>query len=307
MQTITLSEINSRLLQELEMFNSVSGLFVRITFFSILLFPMAHADPGCQVAPERQVIDQFMALNPGGALQQISQISSSDSENPALDLYRGMAAMVRAFRDDAVDAARRPYDDEALRYFAQAVKKANRRIESNPADAAARFALGASQSYQAGLLEARGKRLKALKLVHRGREELQSLITDHPDMEEAYMVLGLFEYFLGNNAEENGMSARLLNLTGDPELGLSYLERAVESAPNVAPEAARILLMDTSLSDNEMCRYADLSTQMNTRYPSNRIFRLLSELLPLQCRLAEAEGESVSPSVGVTLNTGCTG
>jgi len=121
------------------------------------------------------------------------------------------------------------------------------------------------------------------------------------------MVLGLFEYFLGNNSADHGVSARLLNLTGDPELGLSYLERAVENAPNVAPEAARILLMDTSLSDNEMCRYSDLSAQMHNRYPDNRIFRLLSELLPLQCRLAEAEGQSVSPSVGVTLNAGCSG
>lgn len=289
------------------MLKRVAGLVVRTSLLCLLFVPALQAAPNCQVAPERQVIDRFMALDPGGALQQLNQLSSVDANNPALDLYRGMAAMVRAFRDDAVDAARRPYDDEALGHFSKAVKKAEQRIDTDPSDAAARFVLGASQSYQAGLLEARGKRLKALKLVHRGREELQSLVNDHPDMEEAYMVLGLFEYFLGNNSEEHGMTSRLLNLTGDPELGLSYLERAVENAPNVAPEAARILLMDTSLSDNEMCRYADLSRQMNSRYPGNRIFRLLSELLPLQCRLAEAQGESVSPNVGVTLNAGCVG
>ncbi len=264
------------------------------------------AAPGCHVSAERQVIDQFMALNPGGALQQISRLAAGDPGNPVYDLYRGMAAMVRAFRDDAVGPARRPYDDEALRYLGSAVSKANRRIGANPDDASARFALGAAQSYQAGLFEARGNRLKALKLAHRGRDELQQLINDHPEMEDAYMVLGLFEYFLGKNSQEHGVTSKLLNLSGDPELGLSYLERAVENSPNVAPEAARILLMDTGLDDNAMCRYQQLAVQMHQRYPGNRIFKLLAEIVPLQCRLAEAEGQSVSPDAGIFLNPGCT-
>ncbi len=272
-----------------------------------LLSGVGIAGPGCTVSAERQIVDRFMALDPAGAVQRIDQMAAHDPANPAYDLYRGMAAMVRAFRDDAVDAARRPYDDEALRYFAQAVSKARQRISANPDDASARFVLGAAQSYQSGLLEARGKRLQALKLAHRGRDELQQLINEHPDAEDAYMVLGLFEYFLGNNAKEHGVSAKLLNLTGDPQLGLSYLERAVENSPNVAPEAARLLLMDTGLSDNEMCRYKGLAQQMYQRYPGNRIFHLLAQIVPLQCKVAEAEGQDVAPDSGIVLNDGCTG
>ena len=280
-------------------------IFALFTVLASLLPGGVLAAPDCHVSAQRRVIDQFMALNPGGALQQIAQLAAGDPGNPVYDLYRGMAAMVRAFRDDAVGPARRPYDDEALRYLAKAVEKANRRISANPDDASARFALGAAQSYQAGLFESRGSRLKALKLAHRGRDELQGLINDHPEMEDAYMVLGLFEYFLGKNSEEHGVSSKLLNLTGDPELGLSYLERAVENSPNVAPEAARILLMDTALEDNAMCRYKQLAVQMHQRYPGNRIFKLLSEIVPLQCRLAEAEGQAVSPDAGIYLNPGC--
>lgn len=246
-----------------------------------------------------------MQLDPSGAEHIIRQMGYSDADNPAKDFYMALTVLVRSFKDDATGEARRPYEMKAIQHLSVAIKNAERKLASDPGNPNLRFILGASKAYQAGLLESVGKKMKALSLGKEGRNELESLIQQNPGMEDAYMVLGLYEYFLGTAMAGHKFSAKMLNLSGDATLGLSYLERAVQSAPNMAPEAARILLMDSGLSDAQMCRYTSLSVQLNQLYPNNRLFRLLSQILPLQCSVAAREGQYVEADAGIRLNDGC--
>lgn len=285
---------------------SVRG-FIRSTLgvAGVLLLTQGVVSAQCNVNPERQIIDRFMALDPSGGEQLIRQLAYKDANDPAKDLYMAMSVLIRSFKDDATGSARKPYEKKASKHLKAAISKGENRLGSNPNDPKMRFVVGAAKAYQAGLLESAGKSFRAYDMGYQGREALLQLISENPDMEDAYMVLGLFEYFIGSATQDKKMGAKMLNMSGDPLLGLSYLERAVQSAPTMAPEAARILLMDTSLSESEMCRYSNLAVQMNQNYPENRLFRLLSQILPLQCRLAEQDGEYVPPDANIVLNSGC--
>ncbi len=270
----------------------------------IVLMPTVQA-ASCGSGSARAVVDSLMNMDAARAEWSIDSWATQEGDNPLLDFYRAMTVMVTAFNNDAVGAAKRPYEDKALKLLKRAIKHAQRKIDNGSDDPQIRYALGASQAYKAGIHQARGQKFKAYDLGYAGRETLRQLIEDYPDMEDAYLPLGLYEYFLGSSSETKGLGAKMMDLSGDRQLGLEYLERAVQFAPEVAPEAARVLLMETGLEESEMCRYRELADEMHTTYPTNNLFAMNARIIALQCRLAERENGYVAPTAGIYLNRGC--
>lgn len=270
----------------------------------IALLSTSHAS-ACGSGSARAVVDSLMNMDAATAEGHISSWSAQEAGNPLLDFYRAMTVMVTAFNNDALGPAKRPYEDKALKLLKRAIKNAQRQVDRGSDDPQVRYALGASQAYKAGIHQARGQNFKAYDLGFAGRETLRGLIEDYPDMENAYLALGLYEYFLGSSPEAQGVGAKMMDLSGDRDQGLQYLERAVQFAPDVAPEAARVLLMETGLEEAEMCRYQGLAEEMRNTYPTNNLFAMNARIIALQCRLIERENGGVAPSAGIYLSQGC--
>ena len=257
----------------------------------------------CNVDPARAVMDSLLNLDIPQAQQRLQAWPVDQSSKLMHELYSAMTTLVRSYNDGA--GVNQGYKDQALKKLKKLISKTQRKLENGDADAQTRFVNGMAEAYTSAILLSRDKKIRAYNHSLAGREALQELVNDHPEMEDAYLILGMFEYFLGSIPEDLKGKARLMGMEGDKEMGLSYLERAVEHAPVSAPEAARVLLLETGLPEAETCRYKNLAELMNRRYPANELFQVTSRIIKLQCRIAEAEGEAVAEPVHLNLNEGC--
>lgn len=282
------------------MFKLKNGLFSTILCV-LIVAPAAQAQ--CIAGDPRVVVDRMINLDVAGTESQLAQLAARDAEHPLLDFLRAMAILNRAYTTEKIDRA---VEEKALVPLKDAVSLAQSRLDQGDTDPQVRLALGLSQAFVASIYFAHERSMKAYKFGTAGRETLEQLISDHPEIEDAYLGLGLYNYYLGS-IESKGMKfgAKVLGMSGDRELGILYLERAVRNAAIVSPVAARVLLMEVDLPETERCKYESLAWQMQNTYFGNRIFGLIAKIIPLECRLAESEGIPVFADEGLTINPGC--
>ncbi|MDQ6955444.1 MAG: hypothetical protein Q9M20_08380 [Mariprofundaceae bacterium] len=132
--------------------------------------------------------------------------------------------------------------------------------------------LGLSQAFL-GLAYMRTESwFKSYKYGRQGRDTLRELIKENPSIEDAYMVLGFYEYHTGVIPFYLAWLAALVDLSGDSALGLQYIHRSMEKAPLLSPEAKRLFLMQTETAPANACEKKILSTEMVKLYPKNAFF-----------------------------------
>ena len=257
----------------------------------------------CQVNPARAVMDSLLNLDVAQAEQRLQSWTKDKSNRYTHDLYTALTTLVKSYNDGA--GVNQHYKDEALKKLKKLISKTQQAINNGDEAAQTLLVNGMAEAYTSAILLSREKKMRAYNHSYAGREQLQELVNAYPDMEDAYLVLGMFEYFLGSIPDELKAKARAMGMEGDRDTGLYYLERTVENAPVSAPEAARVLLLETGLEDAEACRYRHLSELMHNQYPANELFTVTARIIRLQCRIAEAEGQAVAEPVQLTLNKGC--
>ncbi len=255
------------------------------------------------IHPGRAIVDSILNLDLQRAELQIRRWASAEPAQPLLDVFRALVEMARPYVDSHL--SREPYWDRALVFFERVITAIEPRVEAGEADADAQLAVGFAQAYKSLIHAGRDQALRAYTAATAGRATLEGVIERGAHSADAYVLLGLFEVFVGSMDEQERSALKLVNFTGDRGLGINYLEQAVERATVLAPEAARLLLMDVGLTDGELCRYEALAHAMHRRYPGNRPIQLLNQIIPLQCRLAEREGQRVEPAASLTINPGC--
>ncbi len=260
---------------------------------------------GCGGLP-RQVVDALVNEELDRAEHLVARWLKKAPKDPLPRVEAAMVKLVKAYHTE--DPARRKrLESEALDQAERATRPLGWQpdAEESAGTLEERLARGYALSLQAVIRYNRHQDRKAYDLGYRGHQLLQDVIAEDPSKADAYLPLGLYEYYLGKLPPERRRGARLLDLSGDADLGVRYLEQAVQEAPVVGPEAARVLLVQLGLSDAALCRYRTLAAQMHRRYPGNRILGLVAQIVPLQCRILESEGEAVAEDAGSLLPEPC--
>lgn len=110
-----------------------------------------------------------------------------------------------------------------------------------------------------------------------------------PALADAYLPIGIFDYYAGMSSKPVQLIARMFGIDPDRATGIRELERAVRRAPLAWIEAASTLSIVQLYIENEpglAYHYADLLTR---HYPGNYYFNFLKgEALVRTGRLAEA-------------------
>ena len=161
------------------------------------------------------------------------------------------------------------FRDECAR-VQELCEKQLRQDEHNPT---ALFMLGGVSGRKAILDGLTGKRFESVNTAVKARQYLKLLNRYHPEHEDAYLGLGLYDYFASQLPWfARVLSKLVLGLGGDQAKGIAQLERAAKSGLFTQVEA-RIFLAIAYLDTEE--RYEEalaLLQQLNTRYPKNLDF-----------------------------------
>ncbi len=157
------------------------------------------------------------------ALSEAKAIDAVDPKSPLGDLL-----LAEAYWWQAINNLDRPEFVTEFRKHANAgIAASEKLLERDDRDPFALFALGGLNGRKAILDGLTGKRLESVNTAVTARKYLRLLNRYHPDMEDAYFGLGVYDYF----AAELPWFARLLSrfllgLAGDKERGLAEMERA---------------------------------------------------------------------------------
>jgi hypothetical protein len=194
------------------------------------------------------------------------------------------------FQDDKNISAKKKLKPDLLireRLFAALERTeilAKRRLEENPDDVRALFALclkeGVLTDYRA-LVEKKG--IASLKNARVSNEHAVRLLQVQPDFYDAHLTTGVNEYLIGSLPFFVRWFVRMDGVEGSKRRAFANLELVAEKGRYLGP-FAKILLSIICLREKQPERARTLLTELSTRYPENRLLR--KELAKVTQKLA---------------------
>lgn len=228
----------------------------------------------------RQVVDQLMNIENDRARESIQALERKYPDYPLLAFIKIAPLWAKA------EAS---YDEEVrvqtlhvvIDQLAGNIELARSKAEQG--DPEWKLSLGVSQAFSGLAYMRLGEWLKAYRAAKAGRDMLRATIRTHPEMEDAYFVLGFYEYYTGDVPFYLSWLTWLIDLSGDRELGLRYIQRAIDKAPIFSPEAARLFLVGTRTDFDNACHKQKLAGRMVRKYPNNEQFPWVEKKLQEIC------------------------
>lgn len=235
------------------------------------------ASDECEITLARQFMDQLTNRNLVAANRSLQTWQSREYNPAAHTFYKAVLAATKA------GVKRKNSEPD----YSQSLKLLNQVIttlqEGNQAAAKVddqnAFVLASANALSARLLLEQKHYFNAWSRGRSAKQQLIELVEQNPEFADAYVMLGLFEYYTGSIPRGLGWLARLIQFSGDRQTGIQLMHQAVAKASVGAPEAARILLTEFSFSPQQRCCYQALATTMAQRYPRNiRFMRVRNNL-----------------------------
>ena len=168
-----------------------------------------------------------------------------------------------------------PELDQGFRtVWAEAVKKANARLRQQRDDLTGLYYLGAAYglltTYEASVTRNFNAAVDNARLGVEQHEKASQL---NPNLADAYLSLGLFNYFVGKLPWITRQLVKLGGISGNRQRGIDWVRRAMEQGQYVNDDARTVLI---AIYRREG-RYSDalkLVEELQQKYPRNYLFRL---------------------------------
>ena len=162
----------------------------------------------------------------------------------------------------------------------QAQDLAQSRLKTNPDDPNALFAMTLSLGMQANYASLIDKRqLDSLKKVRAADVYAKKLLAVAPDAADAYLGLGMANYFIGSLPGTKKFFLGFAGIHGDKKAGIQQLEIAAEHGHYLRP-FAKILLALAALREKQVDVARKQLKELVAEFPENPLF--VSELAKLK-------------------------
>lgn len=182
------------------------------------------------------------------------------------------------------------FDDEPGVLFKEiselAIDAAKARLKKDENEQESRLYLGRAYANLGRYLAINGHYLKAYWASRKGEKTLRALVEDDPECYDAYLELGLYDYYT-DVAKVLKLLSILLGLEGDRHQGLEYLQRAAEKGELTRVDAQFFLEDIYQRYEEDYEKAAGFGEALVQQYPSNLLF--LSQLASINRGLGQFE------------------
>jgi tetratricopeptide (TPR) repeat protein len=252
----------------------------------------------------RRGLQALMDGEPDDAIQIFRAIQQGDQDSPLGDLlvadavwwkiYYASGNLIDPDVFDVVNTQTTPYDAQFDGLVDSVIRKAQARIAANRDAARNELYLGMAYGLQARLAGLRGDDLPAARAGKKMRATLLDALAKDPNLNDAYLGVGIYNYFVDTLPAIVKVIRWLIGLPGGSrEEGLQEIERAATRGDLARGEARFYLAKDFSRPyENRYPRSLELFQQLACDYPHSGLWKIL--VGSLQIRLGHrAEGEAL--------------
>lgn len=218
-----------------------------------------------------RVVDHFYNLEFDDARADALRLEKEHPGHPAGAFYTG----VSLFQEYLLEY---PPQDETLTRFEKTMRRtlAEARALEKTDPAISHYYQGAALGFLARVAVARHHWAAAIPKARQGRAHLEKAVALDPTLEDAYMGLGMYDYFADRlPAAVKPFAYLMVGMWGNRQRGLAYLQRTREHGSAARMEATSILAAIYA-SQNEQAWETSraLFKELAERYPRNPRYRL---------------------------------
>ncbi len=279
--------------------------FACVLVLAACLAGAAVVDAAPQAGELDRVFTRLYSYDFAGAQALLDQETSARPADPLVYAVRGAAHLFAEFdrqhvlefaffeNDDKVTDQKKLKPDPAVRErlfgtTAQAKKLGLARLETDPYDRNALFAVLMAQSTEADYVGFIEKRYFRTYLASRETQRYarRALALD-PPIYDAYLTVGAAEYIVGSLNFFFRLFVRLDKIEGDKKKAISDLEIVVEKGRYYGP-FAKILMAAVHLREKRPQQALTLLRELNAEFPDNPLFPKEIARAEEKARLASA-------------------
>jgi tetratricopeptide (TPR) repeat protein len=240
----------------------------------------------------RQGIEKVFNLEPQSASIHLQKAVDLDQENPTGYAFSALEKLF--FYEISLDQKEREkYQESMLRYVSEAVARGQSRIEKNPNDGQAYFAMALAKIIK--VRWAIGQ--KQYRIVAQETSNIWNYLEkakkEDPQNYDTYFLMGLLHYHLDHLPPLARFFSSLLIASGDSKKGLQELELAAQKG-DLLKELAQAELASVYVNfEKQPARALPIARELRKKFPRNYNFTFalanaLSELYQFQEALATA-------------------
>jgi tetratricopeptide (TPR) repeat protein len=234
----------------------------------------------------QQGIERGFDLDEKGAVAGLMKAVDLDWENPSGYAFLGLFHLF--FYEMNFDEKEREREQESmLRFVSEAVAKGEKRVENNPKDGDAFFAMAVANLVRVRWDITRQNYLTAARGAQRTREFLEKAKELEPENFDIYFAMGLLDYHIGHLPGFTRFLSTLFVTSGGREKGLQELELAAKKGYLLKDLAKAELLSAYANFEKQPERALPLAQELNERFPRN--YNILFALANVKSELGRSE------------------
>jgi len=240
----------------------------------------------------RQGIEKVFNLEPQSAIIHLQKAVDLDQENPTG--YAFFALENLFFYEISLDQKEREkYQESMLRYVSEAVARGQSRIEKNPNDGQAYFAMAMAKIIKVRWAIGQKQYRIVAQETSNIWDYLEKAKEEDPQNYDTYFLMGLLHYHLDHLPPLARFFSSLLIASGDSKKGLQELELAAQKG-DLLKELAQSELASVYVNfEKQPARALPIARELRKRFPRNYNFSFalanaLSELHQFQEAVATA-------------------
>lgn len=268
------------------------------TAVGLLLGLLVFLAPAAAVAQEvdpwvyaHAGLDNFYNLEYDQAIANLRKAADQDPDNPVLqnfltnaylfqELYRlgllqgNLYAASNDFLREKKPEPNRERMDLVRGRIADVKRLCEQRLEKNPRDTDALYALGLAYGIEANSLFTVDKKyLDALRAGSKANELHEQVLELDPNYHDAKLIPGVYQYAVGSIPRSVKWLAFLFGYRGSKERGIQLLQEAMMHGRWVSSDAA-VLLSVVYTREKQHAYSRQLLTTVSTYFPRNPLFFL---------------------------------
>ncbi len=288
------------------------GVFVFVAVG--LAFPAFAAQTAYQAEPSQELqtaergVNLLMNADIEGAIAVFRRIQDSDPSSPLgyvleadadwWKIYYSTGNLIDPDVFDVVSSESTPYDSDFDRLVSVSISKAEENIRAGHDVARNQLYEGLAYALRGRLMGLRGKDMPTAKAGKKMRSLLMEAVAKDPSLTDAYLGIGIYNYFVDTLPGIVKLLRWLVGLPGGSRtVGLQQLEDAAEHGRLTSGEALFYLGKDYSLSsEGQYEKSLQRFQELVRRYPDNGLWKLLSGSVEIRLGRRE-QGEQLYKEV----------